>query len=87
MPADTLTVSLPAPLAEDIRAAAEARGLTPEQYVRQQLADGIALDAEAAELDWNEDLRRLDEPGANTPLDEAFDRFDAKVAAARAKAK
>lgn len=50
MPADTLTVSIPAPLADEVRAAAQARGLTPEEYVRQQLAWDIALgdDAEDA---------------------------------------
>ncbi len=43
MPADTLTISIPAPLADEVRAAAEARGLTPEEYVRQQLAWDLAL--------------------------------------------
>ena len=43
MPADTLTISIPAPLADEVRAAAEARGLSPEEYVRQQLAWDIAL--------------------------------------------
>ena len=43
MPADTLTISIPAPLADEVRAAAEARGLSPEDYVRQQLAWDIAL--------------------------------------------
>lgn len=86
MPADTLTISLTGPLADDVRAAAEARGLTPEEYVRQQLAWDIEADKEDAEYDdlsWEEDYRRLNEPGPNIPLDEAFDRLDAKVAAAR----
>lgn len=43
MPADTLTISIPAPLADEVRAAAEARGLTPEDYVRQQIAWDIAI--------------------------------------------
>jgi hypothetical protein len=43
MPADTLTISLTGPLADEVRAAAAARGLTPEDYVRQQLAWDIAL--------------------------------------------
>ncbi len=43
MPADTLTISLTGPLADEVRAAAEARGLTPEDYVRQQIASDIAL--------------------------------------------
>lgn len=41
--ADTLTISIPAPLADEVRAAAEARGLTPEEYVRQQIAWDIAI--------------------------------------------
>lgn len=43
MPADTLTISLTGPLADEVRAAAEARGLTPEDYVRQQIASDIAF--------------------------------------------
>ena len=53
---------------EEIRAAAEAHGLTPEDYVLRQVTDGLA----AEELDWNEDLRRLDEPGDDIPLAAAF---------------
>lgn len=43
MPADTLTVPFTGPLADEVRAAAAARGLTPEEYVRQQIAWDIAL--------------------------------------------
>ena len=87
MPADTLTVDL-GPLTDDIRAAAEKRGLTPTEYVRQEMADSLAAEAFADDdLSWDEDYRRLNEPGENIPLDEAFDRLDAKVAAERAKAK
>ena len=49
MPADTLTISLSGPLAEEVRAASKARGITPEEYVRQQLAWDIALGDEGAE--------------------------------------
>ena len=49
MPSDALTISLSGPLADDVRAAAEARGLAPEEYVRQQLAWDIAIDADDAE--------------------------------------
>lgn len=49
MPADTLTISLTGPLADEVRAAAEARGLTPEDYVRKQLAWDIALGGGDAE--------------------------------------
>lgn len=88
MPADTLTVSIPAPLADEVRAAAEARGLTPEEYVRQQLAWDIALGLDPDEdLDWDEDIRRLEEPGENMPLDQAFDELRGKVAEARAQFK
>jgi predicted transcriptional regulator len=38
-----LTISLPGPLAADVRAAAEARGLSPEEYVRLQLAADLAF--------------------------------------------
>lgn len=43
MPADTLTISLTGPLADEVRAAAEARGMTPEEYVRLQLTWDIAM--------------------------------------------
>ncbi|MBI3438780.1 MAG: hypothetical protein HY054_09065 [Proteobacteria bacterium] len=62
--ADTLTVSLPGPLADEVRAAAEARRLTPEEYVRQQLAWDIALGADNAE----------DQPGVEEDQ-AAFDDF------------
>lgn len=74
--ADTLTITLPAPLADEVRAAAEARGVSPEEYVRQQLAFD--------DLDWEEDERRMNEAGENTPLDTAFDEFEARIAAKRA---
>ncbi len=55
-----LTVSLPGPLAADVRAAAEARGLSPEEYVRLQLAADLAFGDSAAlfdaDLDIEEDL-------------------------------
>lgn len=38
-----LTVSLPGPLAADVRAAAEARGLSPEEYVHLRLAADVAF--------------------------------------------
>jgi hypothetical protein len=47
----TLTITLPASLAEEVRAAAEARGLAPEDYVRQQLAFDIASGGDGAALD------------------------------------
>lgn len=85
MSADRLTVSLTGPLADDVRAAAEARGLTPDDYVRQRLALDIEADkVEYDDLSWEEDVRRMEEPGENVPLDQAFDRLRSKVADIRA---
>lgn len=74
--ADTLTITLPAPLADEVRAAAKACGLSPEEYVRQQLTFD--------DLDWEEDDRRMNEPGESIPLDVAFDELEARIAAKRA---
>lgn len=82
--ADTLTISLTGPLADEIRAAAEARGLSPEDYVRAQLAEQLAA-SEYDDLSWEEDMRRLKEPGENIPLEEAFAEFRTKVAKLRAQ--
>lgn len=49
--ADTLTISLAGPLADDIRAAAAARGVSPEEYVRQRLAFDAAIGADSSGLD------------------------------------
>lgn len=80
-----LTISLDGPLAEEIRAAAKARGQTPEVYVRAALAQGLATADDDDDLSWEADLRRLEEPGENIPLDEAFDRFEANIAELRAQ--
>jgi hypothetical protein len=72
-------------LAKGVRTAAEARGLSPDELVRQVVEN--ELDAGPDAPDWSEDLRRLAESGENVPLDEAFDRFRAKIAAERAKTK
>ncbi|PZO55157.1 MAG: hypothetical protein DCF16_03810 [Alphaproteobacteria bacterium] len=80
-----LTVSLEVPLADEVRAQAEARGLSPEDFVRQAVAG--ELESVGDDLDWAEDLRRLDEAGPNIPLDEAFDRFKLKIAEERARTK
>lgn len=80
-----LQISLDGPLADDVRAAAKARGLSPEDYVRQQLESDVAAEAYADDLDWEEDIRRLEEPGDSIPLDEAFDELKRTVAELRAK--
>ena len=79
----TLTVSLPSPLADEVRAAADARGISPEDYVRQAVVEDLSASEGENAPAWDEDLRRLAEPGANAPLDEAFDRFRANIARAR----
>ncbi|MBL8551047.1 MAG: hypothetical protein JNJ73_13760 [Hyphomonadaceae bacterium] len=79
-----IMIELDGELADQVREAAAARGLTPEDYARQVLAFRVG---DEEDLDWDEDIRRLDEPGENIPLDEAFDRFKDKVAEARAKTK
>lgn len=75
MPADTLTISIPAPLADEVRAAAEARGLSPEEYVRQQLAWDIALGDDEADpaLGVEEDVAAYEDykrTGVGIPGDE-----------------
>jgi hypothetical protein len=82
--ADTLTITLSAPLAEEVRAAAAARGMTPADYVHAQLAEDVAFGAEPDDLDWEEDERRMAEPGENIPLDVAMDELEARIAAKRA---
>jgi hypothetical protein len=79
--ADTLTISLTGPTADQIRAAAEARGLTPEEYIRELAADDAAFEAEYNDLSWDEDLRRLEEPGDNIPVEEAFAEIRARLEA------
>lgn len=87
MPADTLTISLTGPLADEVRAAAAARGLTPEDYIRELAADDAAFEAEYNDLSWDEDLRRLEEPGANIPAEEVFAEIRARLEARAAPRK
>ncbi|MGD9968145.1 MAG: hypothetical protein AB7T59_16620 [Hyphomonadaceae bacterium] len=87
MPADTLTISLTGPLADEIRAAAEARGLTPEDYIRELAADDAAFEAEYNDLSWEEDLRRLEEPGENVPAEQLFAEIRARLEARIARSK
>lgn len=87
MPADTLTISLTGPLADEVRAAAEARGLTPEEYVREQISDDLAFEAEYNDLSWEEDLRRLEEPGASIPAEEVFAEIRVRLEARAAPRK
>jgi hypothetical protein len=79
--ADVLTVSLTGPLADDVRAAAEARGMSPEDYVRARLS--VAMDPDADDPDWDEGPEPESE---NVSADDAFDALEARIAAARAAA-
>lgn len=85
--ADTLTISLTGPLADEVRTAAEARGLTPDEYVHEQLVDDLAFEAEYNDLSWEEDLRRLEEPGENIPAEEFFAEIRARLVARAAPRK
>ncbi|MDX2277271.1 MAG: hypothetical protein NW206_17635 [Hyphomonadaceae bacterium] len=85
--ADILTIPASAELVAQIRAEAEARGLTVEQVAQEALEIGVEAVRGAENLDWEEDFRRLEEPGENISLDDAFDRLDAQVKAARANLK
>jgi predicted transcriptional regulator len=78
-----LTLSISPEAAARLDAEAQARGVTRETIAAEALE---AVMWQSENLDWAEDERRLEEPGENIPLDEAFARFRAKVAAARAKA-
>jgi hypothetical protein len=42
-----MTIDLPAALADSLREAAAAAGLTPQAYIEQKLAEAIRNDAEA----------------------------------------
>ncbi|MGH6951123.1 MAG: hypothetical protein ACREH4_09635 [Vitreimonas sp.] len=81
MSTDALTISLTGPLAEEVRAAAQAQGLTPEEYVREQLADDLAFEGEYNDLSWEEDLRRLEEPGENVSAEELFTEIRTRLEA------
>jgi predicted transcriptional regulator len=68
-----LTIELDGLLADEVRAAAKARGLSPEEYVRQQLAFDIALGDEFDDDDIAEDVAALaeyDRTGMGVPADE-----------------
>ena len=76
---DALIVTLPQPLADDVRAAAEARGLSPEEFVRLLLTadlatgDGLALEGAAFELaDDVAAAEAFDRDGVAIPGDEVI---------------
>ena len=74
-----LTLSLTGPIADDVRAAAAARGLSPEEYVRLQLASDLAFDDHGMllgeDLDVAEDeaiAADFDKHGIGVPGDEVL---------------
>ncbi len=81
--ADTLTITLPTPLANDLRsaAAADACGLSPEEYVRQSLAEEFEFDAGH---DWEaDDLARLREAGEDADAAIVFSELRDDIEKAR----
>lgn len=77
----SLTISLDDETAEQLKAAAEAAGVSPEAYVRQAVVRRL-------EEDWAEDLRRAAEyerTGASLSVDEGFDLLRARIAEKRAQ--
>ena len=77
MPADAITISLTGPLADEVRAAAAARGLSAEEYARLQIAFGLGLDDEDFGLadDISEDEASADDydrTGLGIPGDEVI---------------
>jgi predicted transcriptional regulator len=59
---------------------AQARGVTIEAVALEALETWFQVE----DLDWEEDERRMAEPGPNIPLDQAFDELEARIAAKRA---
>lgn len=79
--ASTLTITIPEALADEVRAAAEARGLSPEDYVLIVVAEDIELEQElAAELESG--ARGAADPGAD---DAAFAEMMARLEARKTK--
>ena len=78
-----LTLTLPPETAARIAQEAAARGVTAEAVALEAVEAWAAHD----DLSWEEDERRLAEPGENVPLDVAFDRLEARIAAKRAAGK
>ena len=78
-----LTLDLPPETVAFIAKVAAERGVTVEAVAAEVVEGWAAYD----DLDWEEDERRMAEPGGNIPLDEAFDRLEARVAAKRAARK
>ena len=72
-----ITLHLDAETEQRLKDAAAARGVTPETLVQE------AIEAWTVDDDWEEDERRMAEPGDDIPVDQAFEELRARVAAAR----
>ncbi len=70
-----LTLSLPPETAARIAEEAAARGITPEAVATEAVEAWMAVD----DLDWEEDERRLNEPGENVRADVVFAELRAEV--------
>ena len=68
---DGIKVVISPPLAERLKSAAEEAGISVNTLVDRTL--------EAWLDSWQEDLRRIDEPGEDVPAGEAFERFEARI--------
>lgn len=72
----TLTIVLPASLADEVRAAAQARGVSPEEFVHLQLAFEMTFggcDGELDDEDIESDLAAIadfESTGRGVPWDE-----------------
>ena len=78
-----LTVDLSPETKARLEVEARERGLTLEALA----SEALRAWAGDEELDWAEDFRRIDEPGEDVDVNEAFDRFNQDVAAERARLK
>jgi predicted transcriptional regulator len=58
---------------------ANARGVSREAVAQEAVTSWLQAD----DLDWEEDERRMNEPGENIALDVAFDDWEARLAAKR----
>lgn len=76
-----LTIQLDPETEKRLNEAAAARGVTPE---------ALAAEAVAAvwdDDDWEEDERRMNEPGDSIPAEDVFTEVRAQIAAAQAAAR
>jgi hypothetical protein len=72
-----LVLDLPPDVAARIAEEAAARGVTAEAVAAEAVEAWVMADDE----DWEEDDRRMNEGGESIPLEEVFDRLEARIAA------